>query len=687
MASNSKKRRRVLGASCILAALIIASSSFAWFTSKDEVTNRLSASANYGVSIAEDFTPPENWLPGQKVDKNVGVVNTGNVDAFVRTWLEGEMNVLAEKRDTQKWDSTNNKFTDSVNSKETLDLTSVVGASDAIDNLTLETDTALKENDLTYYYMEGTDKDSKVSLKELRQDTYLNPNSPVTPVASPEGYSDVMAVQAGGELVYTSTTSDTFEFTFTPNQTQTITSAGYDSGTPAVHTGGTTYDINGGTTYTVKVGTAPASGDDIKVDNTANSETINVKDLDTFYKYINNNIDTNTFKPKTTGLYIFKRNTDSTANQYPDYEFTGYYYVAKTTDNGAEGKFFALQYENDESLRSDYVLEKDTYTVIRDNTGKVTFVPSRTDGTYTISGTGYDATFVDGRYYDASTGLELTGGAWTATDAEANKVTLFTAQKQVVENSALTWTYALNDETAAPADRTSVKYGDKTYVYDATGRKWTENGSDVTDADTIATLKAMASRNGKEVENNGVVYTYDASTDTWTASDSSTVDPTLKARLDAAAASNATLTASWVGVDGNAATAADNISVIVNLTNIGTDAEKWTAITSDDSDATKQRTFYYNNDVEEGATTAKLVDSVELSKDTKKNAYIAFDFDLNVFMESMQVTVDDNGKEAYESVTSWGPTGTSNTGATGANVASTQTGSEIENIAWTYSAT
>ena len=65
------------------------------------------------------------------------------------------------------------------------------------------------------------------------------------------------------------------------------------------------------------------------------------------------------------------------------------------------------------------------------------------------------------------------------------------------------------------------------------------------------------------------------------------------------------------------------------------------------------RTFYYNNDVEEGATTSKLVDSIELSQNTKKEAYLAFDFDLNVFMDSVQVTINDDGKEAFESVTPW----------------------------------
>jgi alternate signal-mediated exported protein len=96
MASKSKKRRRVLGASCILAALIIAGSSFAWFTSKDEVTNRLSASGDYDVSIVESFAPPAKWVPGQAVNKDVYAVNTGNVEAFVKESVTSVMTIVTE---------------------------------------------------------------------------------------------------------------------------------------------------------------------------------------------------------------------------------------------------------------------------------------------------------------------------------------------------------------------------------------------------------------------------------------------------------------------------------------------------------------------------------------------------------------------------------------------------------------
>ena len=91
MSKNKKNKRRVLAVSCIFAALIVAGSTFAWFTSKDEVVNKLSASSNYDVVAVEDFTPPSNWTPGQTVKKEVGVTNTGNVDAFVKATLTGNI--------------------------------------------------------------------------------------------------------------------------------------------------------------------------------------------------------------------------------------------------------------------------------------------------------------------------------------------------------------------------------------------------------------------------------------------------------------------------------------------------------------------------------------------------------------------------------------------------------------------
>ncbi len=90
---TKSKQKKVLVISVLLAALIVAGGTFAWFTSKDEVTNKLSASNNYGVTITETFTPPEQWLPGEDVKKEVGVVNTGNIEAFVKLSLANALDL------------------------------------------------------------------------------------------------------------------------------------------------------------------------------------------------------------------------------------------------------------------------------------------------------------------------------------------------------------------------------------------------------------------------------------------------------------------------------------------------------------------------------------------------------------------------------------------------------------------
>lgn len=93
---KSNLQRKVLIVSIVLALLIVAGGTFAWFTSKDEVTNKLTASNNYGVSIVESFTPPENWTPGQEVNKDVFVTNTGNLDAFVKASISSAMALTTE---------------------------------------------------------------------------------------------------------------------------------------------------------------------------------------------------------------------------------------------------------------------------------------------------------------------------------------------------------------------------------------------------------------------------------------------------------------------------------------------------------------------------------------------------------------------------------------------------------------
>ena len=94
---KTSKEKRILIASLCIAAAVVAGSTFAWFSSTDDVTNRLSANADYGVSIVESFTPPANWLPGQAVNKDVYATNTGNIGAFVEEDISGVLTITTEK--------------------------------------------------------------------------------------------------------------------------------------------------------------------------------------------------------------------------------------------------------------------------------------------------------------------------------------------------------------------------------------------------------------------------------------------------------------------------------------------------------------------------------------------------------------------------------------------------------------
>ncbi|MBQ8079336.1 MAG: hypothetical protein IJ236_05225, partial [Oscillospiraceae bacterium] len=91
---RSSRDTRILIGALLIAGVIAGGSTFAWFTSRDEVTNRLSAKAEYNTSIVEDFEPPHDWTPGQEVNKDVSIVNTGSIDALVGVNLSGKFTII-----------------------------------------------------------------------------------------------------------------------------------------------------------------------------------------------------------------------------------------------------------------------------------------------------------------------------------------------------------------------------------------------------------------------------------------------------------------------------------------------------------------------------------------------------------------------------------------------------------------
>jgi predicted ribosomally synthesized peptide with SipW-like signal peptide len=91
-----KKKIVAFCAAGVLAVVMIASATFAWFTAKDSVANHLDTARIHdgSVNIVEVFTPPDKWLPGQEVTKRVSVANNGSGTVFVRVSFEEIMKTI-----------------------------------------------------------------------------------------------------------------------------------------------------------------------------------------------------------------------------------------------------------------------------------------------------------------------------------------------------------------------------------------------------------------------------------------------------------------------------------------------------------------------------------------------------------------------------------------------------------------
>ena len=73
-------------------------------------------------------------------------------------------------------------------------------------------------------------------------------------------------------------------------------------------------------------------------------------------------------------------------------------------------------------------------------------------------------------------------------------------------------------------------------------------------------------------------------------------------------------------------------------------------ITKEPDGKTDTASFYYTSILGGGETTAKLIDSVELDKNVTQDMFKYFDFDLNVDLNSVQVTFDQNGNYSTDAV-------------------------------------
>jgi alternate signal-mediated exported protein len=580
---TNKEKRVLIGALCV-AAVMIAGSTFAWFTSKDEVTNRLSASAEYNVAVAETFQPPENWVPGQEINKDAAAVNTGNVDAFARMWLTGSMRLMKQSKTAA---NANAKYDTSAS------FGTITSALTDVADVNL-TNLSLTKQDANGNYFKTLDKSQtfnpNASVSTNNSGYAIGANGPYSEVQAmqsgilayaPSGakYSYVLAEETELEIKLTSTVngettpSTDYRKIQVPKGTLVVVDSDTNCKASTIDTDGKLAPNTDQVTITSSSGSTKTYDKVVYVKTQASTDTP---------FFVPQNIEFESFTPMTDGLYMFLRN-ENDADQ-ADPEFSGYYVSGITGQTPAAGTYYALN------------------TGTQDATTPVTY---RSD--YTVKG------------------------------AESGN-TAYTAPVQVTYDNG-TGTAKKNIVAVQPTANLEL-YTAKYDTIDATKLKFYAAAADT----SAHTQKLYA--------------VYDDAKDTAFDKDK-------------------------------------DIIVEIDLANVGTDSQQWTgiggtALTANYTDGAtnlatidaSKLTFYYTDDIEAGDSSEKLVDKVKLYDGVTQNAYLAFDFDLNVNLESIQVTMDEDGNEAATAVANgWAATGTVNTGAKGTQEPATPSG-EITKMTW-----
>lgn len=157
MKKLKQNKKLVMVTSIALAFIMILSATFAWFTASDSVDNKFKTGGipTDSVKIWEIFEEPEEWKPGQDIQKDVGVANLGNEPVFVRA----SFNEFIQKLENE---GTELKITgyDKVAEKQEGDI--------AVPVISMEGKADWKLVDGTDYTVTGLSADDKLYVREVK---------------------------------------------------------------------------------------------------------------------------------------------------------------------------------------------------------------------------------------------------------------------------------------------------------------------------------------------------------------------------------------------------------------------------------------------------------------------------------------------------------------------------------------
>ncbi|MGC6770345.1 BsaA family SipW-dependent biofilm matrix protein [Enterococcus sp. LJL51] len=94
---QTKSKKKWVAAATTLATVAVLAGTFAWFTSADSETNHFEGEiAGNDVEVVENFIPPTDWKPGEDVNKDVSILNSGNYDSLIRVSFDEILNTLVD---------------------------------------------------------------------------------------------------------------------------------------------------------------------------------------------------------------------------------------------------------------------------------------------------------------------------------------------------------------------------------------------------------------------------------------------------------------------------------------------------------------------------------------------------------------------------------------------------------------
>lgn len=237
----AKSKKKLYTAIALLAVLAMAGT-LAYYFKTMEIDNPFETQ-KYGGTTVEKFTPEPDWEPGEKVDKEVKVVNTGNYPLIARVRFEEQWVRDGKKYETNASSNGLAKFNPNVDA--TADSIAPIDVSDVHKNLVNLSDEKWKLNaDGNFYWMAVIPENG--STDPILQDVTLCNNTNM-------GTYDIKYEYALVEAGSNEPAADSSEWKAVPDTGVPTPATNQELYQRKIETLSTTDPGHAGSTYTLKV--------------------------------------------------------------------------------------------------------------------------------------------------------------------------------------------------------------------------------------------------------------------------------------------------------------------------------------------------------------------------------------------------------------------------------------------------